>query len=491
MLPPLLSSLSRWCSFAAILSLVAFAQPVHAAQRTLQLERTGGYFPKVLQVLTAPDDSGRLFVLQREGLVRIIDATGSTLPTPYMDLTAQTIATVEQGLLSIAFHPDYAQNGWVYVHYTNLNGNTRVDRFIVDANDANQVDPASQVEVLQIQQPKAWHNGGTIAFGPDGYLYLGFGDGGGPNTTSQDGQTLLGKILRLDVSVQPYQIPSTNPFVGNAAVLDEIWAMGVRNPWQFSFDQETGDLWIADVGDTTWEEVNFEAAGSPGGLNYGWPTMEGPDCHVSQAGCNQTGLELPFYSYAYGGSPFKCAISGGVVYRGEAMATMRGRYFYSDFCSGQVWSMRRDAGGQAVDIVDHSLEFGVLGSVVSFGVDDEGEVYVVGMNGRINKLVPAGLNLAVGNAVASSTVPIAVTAGVANKRAFVIYSGDGLGQTVVPELGVVLDLLNPTLHVARSMDSSGNLSLTVHLPPSLSGIRMWVQAAQVGVVSNVITQVIE
>jgi glucose/arabinose dehydrogenase len=490
MLPPLLNALSRWCSFAATLSLVAFAQPAYAAQRTLQLERTGGYFPKVLQVLTAPDDSGRLFVMQREGLVRIIDATGSTLPTPYMDLTAQTIATVEQGLLSMAFHPDYAQNGWVYVHYTNLNGNTRVDRFIVDANDPNQVDPTSQAEVLQIQQPQAWHNGGTIAFGPDGYLYLGFGDSG-PQGNSQDGQTLLGKILRLDVSVHPYQIPSTNPFVGNAAVLDEIWAMGVRNPWQFSFDRETGDLWIADVGDTTWEEVNFEAAGSPGGLNYGWPIMEGSECHTPQTGCNQTGLVLPFYSYAYGGSPFKCAISGGVVYRGEAMATMRGRYFFGDFCSGQIWSLRRDAGGQAVDIVDHSLEFGNVGTIVSFGQDDEGEVYVVSMGGAIYKLVPAGLSLAVGNAVASSTVPIAVTAGVANKRVIVVYSGRGLGQTVVPQLGVILDLLSPKLGVATSMDSSGNLNLTANVPPFLSGIRMWVQSAQLGVVSNVVTQVVE
>jgi glucose/arabinose dehydrogenase len=480
----------RWCIVTAALSLVVGAQPAFSAQRALELEQTGGYFPKALQMLVAPDGSGRKFVVQREGLVRIIDETGSTLPTPYMDLTAQTIATVEQGLLSLAFHPDYAQNGWVYAHYTNLNGNTRVDRFIVDANDPNQVDPASQSPVLQIVQPRAWHNGGSIAFGPDGYLYLGFGDSG-PSWNSQDGLTLLGKILRLDVSVHPYQIPSSNPFVGNPAVLDEIWAMGVRNPWQFSFDRETGDLWIADVGDTAFEEVNFEAAGSPGGLNYGWPIMQGPECHDPQTGCNQTGLELPFYSYDYGGTPFRCAISGGTVYRGEAMATMHGRYFFGDFCSGQVWSLRRDAAGQVVDLVDHSAEFGSVGTIVSFGQDEEGEIYVVSMGGKIYKLIPAGLNLAVGNAVAGSTVPIAVTAGAPNKRAFVIYSGRGLGQTVVPELGVILDLKSPQLGAATSMDSAGNLNLTANVPPFLSGIRMWVQAAQKGVVSNVVTQVVE
>jgi hypothetical protein len=173
------------------------------------------------------------------------------------------------------------------------------------------------------------------------------------------------------------------------------------------------------------------------------------------------------------------------------MATMHGRYFFGDFCSGQVWSLRRDAAGQVVDLVDHSAEFGSVGTIVSFGQDEEGEIYVVSMGGKIYKLIPAGLNLAVGNAVAGSTVPIAVTAGAPNKRAFVIYSGRGLGQTVVPELGVILDLKSPQLGAATSMDSAGNLNLTANVPPFLSGIRMWVQVAQKGVVSNVVTQVVE
>lgn len=478
---------------ACLVALAAGAAPMAASQRALELEPVATGFQLPLQVLSAPGDHERLFVVEQGGLVHIV-RDGVIEPRPFLNISGGTTAFIEQGLLGMAFHPDYDQNGWVFVHYTNLNGHTRLDRFTVDANDPDKVDPSTRVKILQVQQPDFNHNGGTIAFGPDGYLYLGLGDGGGagdPGNRAQDGSTLLGKILRLDVSVAPYRIPPSNPFVGNPTVEDEIWAIGMRNPWRFSFDQETGDLWIGDVGEASWEEVNFEPAGSGGGLNYGWRIMEGPDCHNPSTGCNQTGLTLPLYSMAYGGTPFRCSVIGGFVYRGEEMATMQGRYFFGDYCSGEVFSMRRDANGQVVDFVNHEAELGPIGQISSFGEDAAGELYVVSRNGSVYKLVPAGMRLQVSQTSAGQTAEFSISGAAPLKRCILGYTAVGLKRTFIPGLGLYSDLRRPKMAIYRPADAAGNWVATYDVPPGGAGYRFWVQATSDGMVSNVVTFLVD
>lgn len=476
---------------ATILSL--FSAPVQAAsQRSLELEDVAFGFQSITAIAAPHDGSGRLFIAEQAGLVHIIE-DGVVQPQPFLDLTASTNAFVEQGLLGLAFHPNYAANGWVFVHYTNLNGHSRVVRYTVSSTNPNRVDYGTKTTVINVDQPDVYHNGGCLAFGPDGYLYIGFGDGGGANASanSSDGSTFLGKMLRLDVSAPPYQIPPSNPFVGNPGVRDEIWALGLRNPWRFSFDRESGDFWIADVGEMAWEEVDFEAAGSAGGAHYGWDTMEGSACFKPSTGCNQTGLTLPFYEYDHGASFARCSITGGFVYRGQSMATMHGRYFFADFCSGQIWSVRRDASGAPVDLVDHSTEFGVVGTPTTFGEDEQGELYVGGINGRVSKLVPAGFRLEVDPAVAGTTVPIRVTGGVPSTRVVAIFSFQGPGSTWVPRLGSWVDLSTPRFAFKAATDLQGELGFSGIVPAYLSGMTVWMQAWQAGSLSNVVTQTIE
>ena len=475
-----------WVAIACTVATSSFA----TAQTPLTTERVAIGFQSPLQVLSAPGDLDRQFVVEQGGLVKVVKA-GSIQSQPFLDLSGSTTAFVEQGLLAMAFHPDYDSNGWVFVHYTNLNGHTRVDRFTVDANDPDRVAPSSQVNVLGVDQPAIFHNGGTLAFGPDGYLYLGLGDGGAGGAPAQDGQSLLGKMLRIDVDALPYRIPASNPFVGDPNVRDEIWALGLRNPWRFSFDRETGDLWIADVGEAEWEEIDFAPASSAGGENYGWQIMEGPDCHVPATGCNQSGLTPPFFSYQHGGQPYLCSITGGFVYRGEAMARMRGRYFYADYCGGQIFSVRRDAQGQAIDWVDHSAEFGQIGQIVGFGEDARGELYVVGLSGTVDRLEPAGLRLSMANAVGGSRVELRVTGGVPAERCVIGFSGAGLGSTAIGQLGLSVDLQRPQLGLMRPTDANGEMLIYPNIPLYAKGAQVWVQAVHDGKVSNVVTQLID
>ncbi len=329
----------------------------------------------------AGDGSRRLFVLEKRGRVRIL-ADGKLLAAPFLDLTDRVGSSAyEQGLLGIAFHPDYAQNGYVFVNYTNLNGDTVVARFSV-TDDPNVADPTSEVRVLWIDQPASNHNGGHLVFGPDGYLYVGMGDGGGAGDrygNGQNGQTLLAKILRLDVDELPYTIPSDNPFVGDPNMVDEAWAYGLRNPWRFSFDRETGDLYIADVGQNLFEEVNFQPAGSGGGQNYGWPIMEGLYCYAAEE-CDPRGLTLPVAQYDHDEG---CSITGGYVYRGQDFPSLRGIYFFGDFCSGIIWGMMRDEQGrwQVTRLLDSDL------MISTFGEDEAGELYVADINGGVYRII--------------------------------------------------------------------------------------------------------
>ena len=339
-----------------------------------------------LYVTTPPGDISRLFIVEQTGAIRIVK-DGTLLPAPFLDLSGRIVAGGEQGLLGLAFDPEYATTGMFVVHYTDPAGDTHLSTFQVTA-DPDVADPASEQVILAADQPYPNHNGGQVVFGPDGFLYLGLGDGGAANDPEGRGQDLtelLGSILRLDVQGGPsYAVPPDNPFVGQAGVLPETWSYGLRNPWRFSFDRATGDLYIADVGQNQFEEVDVaSAAGGAGrGANYGWSVMEGSHCLTGDQ-CDQTGLTLPAFEYDHGQG---CSITGGYVYRGAAIPQLQGVYFFGDFCQGWVRSFRYSVEG-AIELTDWpTLRPG--GQITSFGEDSAGELYVVTGNGGVYKVVP-------------------------------------------------------------------------------------------------------
>jgi glucose/arabinose dehydrogenase len=341
-------------------------------------------FDQPVQVVDAGDGSGRLFVVEQSGRISIVH-DGQVLPEPFLDLSDLVGCCGERGLLSVAFHPDYADNGDVFVDYTDTNGDTVVARYQVSATDPNRADPASAEVILSVDQPAANHNGGLLLFGPqDGYLYIGFGDGGGGNgQNGQDLSTLLGKILRIDVDSPsgslPYSIPSDNPFVDQPGARPEIWALGLRNPWRLSFDRVTGDLWIGDVGSATYEEVNYQPAASPGGENYGWDLMEGHECRA-EAGCDEFVAPVSGFDRDEG-----CVVTGGYVSRGTGVPELEGVYLFADYCGGRVWGLVGDASNAwtRLDPVETGLR------VSSFGEDAAGELYVVDIQGAIYRLIPS------------------------------------------------------------------------------------------------------
>ena len=353
-----------------------------------------------VNVSAAPDDSGRLYVVERVGRIQIIEADGTLAEEPFLDIMNQVKTDfLEQGLLGLAFHPDYTNNGKFYVYYSDYrtNGQHTLIEYTVDAENPDVADPDSARLLFQFEDPYVNHNGGTIHFGPDGYLYVSIGDGGLAGDPFNNAQTLsnpLGKILRIDVgsgevpaSGQRYGIPADNPFAagvlpGSVAnqiaqtgayqpnAMGEIWAYGLRNAWQFSFDQATGDMYIADVGQVAWEEINFVPAGTPGGLNFGWKWLEGAHCYPPGVErCGEIG-ELPVAEYDH--SQGDCSITGAAVYRGEESASLDGIYFTSDFCSGRVWGLQQDDAGawQFQELLDTTL------LVTGSGQAANGEVYL-------------------------------------------------------------------------------------------------------------------
>jgi glucose/arabinose dehydrogenase len=327
----------------------------------------------------------RMFILEKnQADIEIVDLNGAYIGT-FLDLTGLVSTGGERGLLGLAFHPDYAQNGFCYVNYTNTAGNTVIARYHVSSNP-NVADAASATILLTITQPFSNHNGGHVAFGPDGYLHIGMGDGGNafdPNANSQNPLALLGKMLRIDVdNGTPYSIPPTNPFFGQNDTLPEIWALGLRNPWKFSFDRLTGDMWIGDVGQNAWEEIDFQPAGL-GGMNYGWRCYEG-NASGNLSNCQaQSFYDFPVYVYSHASPDNFCSITGGVVYRGTQYPAMQGVYFFSDYCSSTIHSLTPNGnGGFAQNVLGASSN-----SIVAFGEDVNGEVYVVSNAGPIYKLV--------------------------------------------------------------------------------------------------------
>lgn len=361
--------------------------PTELAALDLSLEPLLDGFARPTHVTHAGDGSGRLFVTEQAGLVWIVRDGART---PFLDLTAFVGARGnEQGLLSIAFHPNFAANNTFFVNYTDRNGTTVVARYTTDPADPDRGDPASAQVLLTIAQPAPNHNGGLLTFGPDGYLYIGTGDGGAAGDPWGNGQrldTLLGKILRIDVDgPAPYSVPADNPFVGRDNARPEIWAWGLRNPWRFAFDQLTGDLYIADVGQNAYEEVHFQPANSPGGVNYGWNIMEGAVCFRANT-CDQEGLDLPVAVYAHTQEPSGCSITGGYVYRGAAFPQLGGTYFYTDYCTGNLWALQQ---------IDGAWQDAVVGrlsiNASSFGEDENGELYLTDREGGgLYRLVVTG-----------------------------------------------------------------------------------------------------
>jgi glucose/arabinose dehydrogenase len=338
-------------------------------------------------VTHAGDGSGRLFVVEKPGRIRIAK-DGVLMETPFLDLSEQINSRGnEQGLLGLAFAPDYSTNGRFWVNYTDLAGDTVVASFQTSDNP-DLADPLSASTVLTITQPAPNHNGGMIAFGPDGMLWIGMGDGGAANDRFGNGQnpaSLLGKLLRVDVTSAPsraYTIPADNPWLAadwnGEDVRDEVWALGLRNPWRFSFDRQTGDLWLADVGQNLWEEINWIPGDSPGGLNFGWPIMEGTHCFASDV-CSKDGLTLPVLEYSHGAG---CSVIGGHVYRGQMFPMLNGVYFYADYCSGALWAAIADADGvwRSTKVLDTGL------TVSSFGEDEAGELYIIDDGGQVVRL---------------------------------------------------------------------------------------------------------
>jgi glucose/arabinose dehydrogenase len=375
--------LGRSFCFVAILALCA-APRAHGGPG-IAGELVVGGLPFLVDIQHAGDS--RLFLVSQPGQIRIF--TGSQLlATPFLDISALTTFDGEQGLLGLAFHPSYAVNGLFYVFYTDLDGSVVIARYQVSSNP-NIADPSSAAILITVPQPFANHKGGQLRFGPDGYLYIALGDGGSGGDPLNNGQTLntvLGKLLRIDVNTgSPYAIPPDNPFIATPGARAEIWAYGVRNPWRFSFDRLTGDMFIGDVGQNAWEEISFGPAGG-GGRNYGWRVMEARHCHIPSSGCDMTGLVLPIVEYGHG---IGCSVTGGFRYRGSALSGYAGTYLYSDLCTGIIAGAVESSPGTWQ--VSQLLTLGF--TLTAFGEDASGEIYVAhyASSGGLYRLVPAAV----------------------------------------------------------------------------------------------------
>jgi glucose/arabinose dehydrogenase len=345
---------------------------------SIRLEKIAGGLFEPVNVAVPPGDNDRIFIVDRPGRIQIVK-NGELQVKLFLDIRDRVESGFgEQGLLDLVFHPDFQNNGFFYINFSDIHsgGSTVIARFSVDPNDPEIANPDSFKSIITFDQPRANHNGGELEFGPDGCLYIGTGDGGGggdPFQSGQNLQTYLGKILRIDIDTPdnvPYSIPPDNPFVDNPDAFDEIWAWGLRNPWKFTFDIDTGDLYIADVGQNTYEEIDFQPAGSPGGENYGWNMMEGFHCFpISDDPCDTFGT-LPIFEYDH---RLGCSVTGFGVYRGDEYPDLNGVYFFGDFCSGRIWGLNRDDSGEwiATELLQQNIQF------TGACTDHNGDLYVV------------------------------------------------------------------------------------------------------------------
>ncbi|MGH8640627.1 MAG: PQQ-dependent sugar dehydrogenase [Burkholderiales bacterium] len=417
-------------------------------------------FSDPLGIVSAQDGSGRLFIVQQGGQIRVFDGQ-NVLPAPFLNISALVSCCGERGLLGLAFDPQYTTNGHFYVNYTDSAGNTVIARYTVSAN-ADVANPGSAQIILTVAQPFANHNGGQLQFGPDGFLYIAMGDGGSggdPDNRSQNLGVLLGKLLRIDVNGPlPYSIPASNPFAFTPGARGEIWAYGLRNPWRFGFDRLNGDLFIADVGQNALEELNWQSASSIGGENYGWRLMEGSQCFNPPTNCNDGSLTLPILEYDHS---LGCAIIGGYRYRGTRFAAMQGVYFYGDVCSGRIWGAT-DASGiwQSRELADTGL------SITSFGEDESGEIYVAdAASGTIYRVTMQGLGLAPPVPGAAGTVNTFGVTGATPGAQIVLNFGARLGSTPIPGCpGVFRDILEPKVGGVARADADGRTSFSIPVP---------------------------
>ena len=363
-----------------------------AVELTAELVAEGLSDP--LFVTSPPGDTERLFVLEQNTARIKIIKNGEVLETPFLNLGPLASKAGERGLLGLAFHPKYPDNGFFYVNYTDNSGDTVIARYSVSDNP-DVADPGSVMIIGTFKQPFSNHNGGMLAFGPrDGYLYIGLGDGGSgydPENRAQNGSDPLGKIHRIDVdSGTPFAVPKDNPFVDDPDVLDTVWALGLRNPWRFAFDPKNGDMYIGDVGQNSIEEISWQPGGSKGGENYGWRCMEGNEC-TGRSGCKCGSRKLTGPIHQYPHKNGKCSVTGGYVYRGSAIPELDGTYFFGDFCTANIWSFKWD-GGKITEFQDRTAELTArskdksINGITSFGQGARGDIYIVDMDGDIYKI---------------------------------------------------------------------------------------------------------
>lgn len=423
----------------------------------------------------------RLFVVEKTGRIWIMDKSGVKSSVPFLNITDRVNAGAnERGLLGLAFHPDFGANGHFFVNYTGSGGHTRISRFSLLGGNQNQADPASELVIMQVNQPFNNHNAGDLAFGPDGYLYIPLGDGGSagdPGNRSQDPKQRLGKMLRIDVDGgSPYAIPTDNPYFGSTDTLPEIWGFGLRNPWRISFDRLHGDLWIADVGQGNWEEIDRVSAGSAGGHNWGWRCYEGFEPY-NLTGCGpKEGYDPPVHVYP-NLPTVGCSVTGGYVYRGARHPSLFGKYFFTDFCSGRIWTLTPDGKG---GFLNEEVFKGLTQEYVAFGEDNEGELYLVALGeGRVFRLkAPCSLSIdaqpeatlcagectgALGISLGGGCPPFQVVLG--NTDTFTIGSTDTL------LLGLCAG--EYTLQVADCKGCISSASATVDQPVSLELMLTW------------------
>ena len=370
-------------------------------------------YKKPVFITSYPNNAKLLYIVEQAGLIKIIN-DGKKLSRPFFDINKRVVNPNrpgdERGLLGFAFHPNHTNNGKFYINYMDNDGNTIISEFYT--NSELRADHKSERIILKLKQPYGNHNGGDIQFGPDGYLYISIGDGGkagDPLNAGQDLSSLFGKIIRIDIDQKPYGIPKSNPFFGQKDKREEIWAWGLRNVWRFSFDKQTGDKYLADVGQNKWEEVNFEPASSKGGLNYGWRIMEANHCYDPKENCPTEGLIKPIIEYPNDANhpafAFRiieelsfsetdvegCSVTGGYVYRGQKIKSMQGQYIFGDYCSGNIWTLKV-VNGKAINFKNRTEEINIGGGefttyISSFGQDSDGEIYIIDYNGGIYKLI--------------------------------------------------------------------------------------------------------
>lgn len=441
-----------------LLSLL-FAGAAYSQEIVLDEVATG--FNSPIEIVHAGDS--RLFVAQQGGLIRIMNTDGSINPTPFMDISSLISTGGERGLLGLVFHPDYDTNGIFFINYTNTAGNTVVARYTVSDTNANIANPNSAQILMTIDQPFANHNGGCLRFGPDGYLYIATGDGGGagdPNGNGQNKNTLLGKLLRIDINnIATYSNPANNPFVNNEGA-DEIWAYGLRNPWKFSFDSETNDLWIADVGQGAIEEIN-KVSSDEAGLNYGWRCMEGNQPY--NGGCpNTEEFTMPFTQYTHSATG-GCSITGGYVYRGATYPALQGKYLFADLCNDKIGVVSQDGSIAYTPAL-------AGGSFTAFGEDINREVYITSISaGKIYKIRDASLST---NKIASSAFSIypnpaddviTIANGTKGQVAVsaAIYDVSGkllLSKKLTDGTTIAIDNLSAGLYMVNVTDATGAVS---------------------------------